>query len=68
MSLLLYFLFTNAGLIFSLAAFAMVFYYIYTSSIAVWNKYFFLISYCVIYGGIPPLLKEMRIYHAMHLL
>lgn len=68
MSLLLYLLFTNAGLIFSLAAFAIVFYYIYTSPIALWKKYFFLISYCVIYGGIPPLLKAMGLYHAMHFL
>ena len=63
MSLLLYFVFMNAELIFSIAAFAFVFYYIYTASIAIWKKYFFLISYCVIYGGIPPLLKSLGLFH-----
>lgn len=66
MSLLLYFIFMNAGLIFSIAAFTFVFYYIYTSEITVRKKYFFLISYCVLYGGIPPLLKALGLYHVLH--
>lgn len=67
MSLLLYLLFKNAGLIFSLAAFAFVFYYIYSASMSMWKKYFFLISYCVVYAGIPYWLKAYGLYHSVHL-
>ncbi len=67
MSMLLYFIFKNVGLIFSLAAFSMVFYYIYLSSMKMWKKYFFLISYCVIYGGMPFFLKSLGLYHSVHI-
>lgn len=67
MSLLLYLIFMNYGLIFSLSAFSLVFYYIYTATFAMWKKYFFLITYCVIYGGIPPFLKILGFYHTVHL-
>lgn len=68
MSLLLYFIFSNTELIFSLAAFGMVFYYIYTSSMTIMKKYFFLISYCVVYGGIPALVKAAGLYHAIKII